>query len=430
MPRLNPFPASDGPIGEDLFVGRNDIVQKFEAFLSRDARERYNEVWVVAGERGQGKSSLFGKLANLPAVARPSSAIGRHTWRENSNEMFPLARELYGSILASRKGGRRAVPVFWGGLRYYAGKLIPFASYQIPATGGAQVSLSHLAPKPRNGAELVNLLALHLREEVRSVVLMIDEVSKTPPISVDKTKRLANSVADTRISNAVRALNILTVAFVQPKDVEHFEAAKGGPRSMETFVLRDFSQVEVEGLVQRGLELSRALAEQGSLTPASADIRRVASRVIEWVGGVPTLTVGLLHDAFEQMKKRVESGAAPVLEGKDVDDSVTNGKTPEVERRIGSFVKNFSVPSQVGLRENVFRLLGAFASEDYGHGQWNDRNALKTKMQKTVGATRLATEAIDVCFQGLIDAHLLVRDGAHLRFRGRLLMNRLVELLQ
>lgn len=423
MSYLNPFPVNDGPIGEDLFVGRNDVIQRFQDFLSRDPNVKHNEVWIVAGERGQGKSSLFRKLSGLAAGSSEGCALGRLTWREDRDAMFPLARKLYASIVESRQDGRRTVPLFWGGLRYHSGRLMQFASFSVPGTGGAKVSVSHLTPKPRNGAELVNLLASYLREGVRSVVLLIDEVSKTQGVSVEKTKKLADSIRDTEIPNAKRGLNILTIVFVQPKDVASFDAKNDGPRSSITLTLEDFRETDLQDLVQYGL------ASQKGLPPALADIAGVASAVEAWVGGVPTLSVALLHDAFEQMKRRVAKGASPVLEATDVEDCVKEGKIPQVELRINSLVKYFSMPTEVALHGNIRRLLGAFAGEAYGTGGWKETE-LRKKMQETLTRTTTASESIDACLRALIDAPLLLRNGEQLKFRGRLVMNRLEELLQ
>lgn len=426
----NPFPASDGPIGENLFVGRSDIIQGFQEFISRNPNDRRNEVWIVAGDRGQGKSSLVRKLATTVAGSRGDCACACFEWKENHNAAFPLARELYGSIVKSRKDGQWIVPLFRGGIRYHLGNLLPFASY---SAGGASVSLKHLVPKPRNGSELVTLLVSNLHDKVGTVVFMIDEVSIRSEASVepgpaaDKTKVLANSVRNTPLPEG-RGLNILTMIFVQPQDVRAFDARIGGPRSWVSWTLEDFLKTDIEDLIQSGVAASNVHARQQGLPLVSAEMSPVAAAVEDWVGGVPTLTVALLHDAFEKMKKRVEQGEPPELKAADVEDCIKDGNFPLVKMRIGQLVRYFQMPTESRLQAQVRRLLGAFAEEEYGPGGWQE-SELRSKMREIVGNTSSAKESIEVCIRRLVDSSLLIRSGNELRFRCRLAMNHLVELL-
>lgn len=397
---INPFPHNSSAIDPTLFVGRTDILAKVEQFLGTDPQNgRRCETWVVSGDRGQGKSSLVRTLLERIEQRDPKDAVAAEfAWEAGGpgTEEKPLARTLYGRLMWA-PGKRGAVPLFWGGLCYYAGNLLPLAGVGEEITGKPIGRLAlRLSPGPQTGKQLMELLSRRLRPEIRSVALFIDEISQEEGnISLREWSRaFAKSLMEFRPHERGHAFNVVVVLCVYPRDKYKISGTTGPREIHEELDLGDFSLLEIERLVAAGLaqvNSSRLTSGHGEVT---GEISLLAETVFQATGGVPPLTTGLLHDGFQVFLDRGgRAGAESVFRAAHVSAALTGDKCPTTKRRAQGHINRLVLPEDPTLNGLVKSLLLRLADGQFSFGPWR-AGELETKMKLSVGRVPGHAEAI------------------------------------
>lgn len=416
----NPFPADDGAVKKELFVGREEILDDFDQFLRSDVGMGKNAFWVVTGSRGQGKSSLL-EAFRYRALGKTGVALGAWKWPPGKLPANPIAAELYRSIATQDKAPSAVSPT--GRFLFKVTTWIDDLSINLYFI---KVSLQRYRERLRNAHGLIQRLASNLKREIEVVAFLVDEVSINSEDSAEQTKQFAQAIADTKLEVGQRRLNLLTVAFVQPQHAQLLSTKSGGPRSRIEFHLQDFTEAEVAEVVQKGLKLCEASDNEGTLS-VTGEIADVAQAVMDLTGGVPTLALGLLHDGYRQMEERLttSNGTAPVMRAADVLSSRKLRGT-QVDARLAQFQFELHLPDTEPIKQHARALLEALASDTFGDGPWN-LGALTQAMQKRIGKAAPPDKVINPILAALQSAALIVKDGQTIRFRGTILRQSLAS---
>lgn len=420
----NPFDAAGRAISKELFVGREEVLGAFREFLTIDTDSGRNVFWIVSGSRGQGKSSLFEACQREVADMGPHYALGSYTWPDQDPAPNAIARELFDTIVM-RPGEWSPVNNFtrW---RHTLSRFLPDLSIDLRFF---KFSLNKYFEKIKDGWSLIKQLSICLRPEAHSVIILIDEVSTKPDVTVEHTKRFAKSLSDQKLEINGKRLNILTVVFVQPQHSRFLAANNGGPRASTSFSLSDFSETEVEVVVRKGLAIANASLPSNSGV-ISSDLADVACEVRMHTGGVPTLTVGLLHDAYKQMTERIQRTPGEHMELLVTDvKSALNRKSSEMGSRLSLFTGNFSLPGGSYPANHNRVLLKILAGENFSSAPIKIKD-LESKLTKSIGK---ATPAINVISPVLIALQssgfaTLDDNGREVTFRGEVLRKSLANI--
>lgn len=418
----NPFPIDDGAIRKELFVGREEILEAFDEFLKTDVGKGKNAFWMVTGSRGQGKSSLWNAL-RLRALSKTGVALGAWKWPSEGLPSSTISAELYSSILAQDMASS---PVTSRGIFLFKTNAwfneLSINLYLI------KLSLKRYRERFSTPRGLIERLSSTLKKEIEVVPFLVDEVSINPDVSVVQTAQFAQAVADTKLEVGQRPLNLITIAFVQPQHAELLSARKGGPRSRIDFHLQDFTEAEIAEVVQKGLKLTET-ANSGRALSVTGDIAAVAEVVKNLTGGVPTLSLGLLYDGYEQMVTRVANSngeAPPIMQAVDVYKS-RELKISQVNSRLAQFQFDLRLPDANPMNQQHARaLLESLALGFYGDGPWQI-DELKHSMQSKIGKAVQRSKVIDPLISALESAALIVIDDKEVRFRGTILRQSLMS---
>ena len=320
------------------------------------------------------------------------------------------------------------IPFFWGGLRFHAGSPFQFISVTEPTTG-IQLNLAKLVPGPRDGAAMMSLLTKYLRPEIRSVALLIDEVSQdsknVKPLELSRD--FAKAVSRFEFPSEGRSFNIVTILFVFPRDTGRI-STDVGPISIRRFdELADFSSTEIGDLISVGLR--RICDDQSGYggRTVTADLMPLADSVLRWTGGIPRLTTALLYDSFKAfLDEGGLSGTVTVFDASHVAKALSDPRTCELTLvKTKDLVSKFAVPDDVRLVAPERILLDALAGERLGQGPWAETE-LRALMRGQLGRGPFVDPAIEHLLTSLKNAFLFrVDKRGRLEPRGRLVLTHL-----
>lgn len=400
----NPFPAQGQSIGEKLFVGRSEFINAFQAFIHEPPEDRRTSFWLVTGARGQGKTSLMDACHRI-ARGKPGVALGTTTWMRENPESSIVAEGLYKSILDGKsvKGGWRF------GLHNLLKNFSP--SYQ-----GVKISLPSFNTRFCTGAGLMMELTDHLSDGFSKVVFLIDEVSSSP-VARERTAKFAQDISAFDTSNCPRDFSVLTIVFVQPQDADKLDT-HNGPRGNLPFDLGDFSPSEVEAVLHKGMKAVNSGAPGQSAV--EADVAGVTACVYTHTGGIPTLTLGLLHDAYKRMVTRVNSSSAPPkLTKDDVEAVCRDPQGGQLAERLALFRFKIKLDASDAHRSQARDLLNMLSSGSIGEGPWEAEEFI-SQIGKKLGST-LKDEVILPVMRQLEQDGIITRESEKVRFRGQAL---------
>jgi len=424
----NPFPLTDKGIRADLFVGRNDVLTDFATFLNSPARLGANQCWIITGPRGQGKSTLRDELRRL-ASKDQSVACGDWDWMQKPDGIEFIAHGLYASIAHPAADSRR--PITEAAWKLFKSRKLErwlsVINFNLLFTNFDLSKIPRYADRFRDPAMLVRELTTNLLPDISTVVFLIDEISDNADY-VEPTRVFSKTISNLVTEGTARPLNLLTILFMQPHDEVRFSSGPGypdGPRNPWPVQLQDFSRDDLKAVLRAAVYYANSIRYATEVL-VECERDKVVEAVVQLAGGIPTLSLGLFHDAYNHMSSRVREGdgdvavlvAADVLEGQ-------GARKGQAQSRLLQF-KDLQLPPKDFRRDKVVLLKHALSNGSLLKAPC-EIGDLKKQMQALIGAGVKEHEAIMPLLDAL-NAQGYTRfdkETGNVAFRGELLRKRL-----
>ena len=414
----NPFPVSDKSIKEELFVGRDNVLSEFELFLTTQSCTGKNSFWVISGDRGQGKTSLFDELIRK-ALANDKACCAFWNCSQRTNNVETLEYGIYYSVFSQKKGTNP--------LKEYsrlASQLLHNTSWFGFSFNFFSLKLPNYSNFFKHPMDVVQALAKNLKDTIETLVFVIDEVSFSDS-SLQSAKDFAKCISDNKIIIKNKQINILTIVFVKKNHSNFFTPKNGGPRSGRMFELTDFTVQEIESLVNTGFELANN-TEQGTVSLITLDTTKITNLIYRLVGGMPTLTLGLLYDAYNLMEDR-----ATHLDDKDfyfTDEFVIDAAdicTNQLHERLALF-RDVVIHGDNVKIETIRQLATAISNDSFDCGPWLKEDFVQ-KCQGIIGKAIKLTDVITPFIAALTNNGIIYFKDNKLFFRGEVLKKQLAS---
>jgi hypothetical protein len=260
---------------------------------------------------------------------------------------------------------------------------------------------------PSNANELRERLASALPPPITHVVILIDEVH----LGLEPSRDLAKSLDGFKSPRGLEYHVVLSCLAERAGEISTTEA---GPRSPRCYVLQDFDLPEVQ-------ELLRKLENHTTRPMSSAEFDEASGRVLAETGGIPDVTVGFLHEIWEQWTS-ASNQSRPI----GTDDVARTADSPNgihidrLNRILGKIRQPH--PDEEKWRTAFSRILARVPTND----RFDDGftlSSLRAAFLEIAG--KECSVGTDGLIKELLDNHALRSVDGRLRFRGRLLRRRL-----
>lgn len=409
----NLFHDGTDAVPPDLFTGRREVTTAFKELLGR-ARSGAREVWIVAGRRGSGKSSLARYLAASDVLGQPSSRciVIWFSW-DRAKGTDSLDWELYRDVLS------RCSWDFANGTLLRAKTvqkvLDVYNTIGIFVGGIFGGNLSTIQTAVRSGKDLVAHARRALRtSDVTTIVLLLDDADKTPQ-TLAASCQIADEMANA--GGGAGDVNCVVSLLVHPGWDRDLSRTMNPARHVRYRARLDpFEREDVVSLINRRCTVLGWEAEAGS-----AETAYVLS------GGIPHIMGGLLSQA--RAERSTVSGR-PLLTTVILEDAIWTSTVVLERLRSELTYRELDVNSvETAVERDILCSFGRIAmpyrsaASGLTEGEW------RRLVTECLGAKAGVTDSISSAWQLLRDKDVLQQVDGRYRFCAEAIRLKLPALL-